>query len=798
MKRRVLLALVLFLTLAIPAVSAETLYVDISSSSCSDANSRQQAMNQGTPWCDLGAAFSKVESGDKVIVAAGTYRNVNTYIFSNKNFAQTVLFQAESRKAVITAAYPDFEAKNEYWKQENTEINTWRTNQLKATGSSVGCYQAKDNSPLYPYAKESEFYAAGMPEGTYWDATNKVLKIRLDQGKDPNSISLECHQGDVIRINSVNNFKLDGFTMMGGHDIVRVENSNGISINNNRILGGLSDAGAIDMRGGSGYSVRYNQVTRNQPESWWWELAKNGVNTETSGIWLDNSGDGTIVERNQVTGYFNGIVLYSTKTGMFKEAKVRYNTISSSYDDSIEIEEYANGYNISYNNISNYFVAFSLVPADSSQMRSYVYYNMMTGKRSIKFTKTTTSSGTDFKQDASKPMTNVQVGPNNIQPIEIIQVPVPPITIPSTTTGGSSGGSSSGGSSSGGGGGGSIVTTPTQQENQTSPQQTSGQNTSSTQNTQNQNTTTAPSQASQSNSSGQQNLSAESQSQASQDSSNNNASQTQNSTSETGSTENSTIVAQQQESSPGQGGSGEACGNGFCGLGETCSSCSVDCGTCNPEILKILRDSDSGGSQEVNLVDTTNLQAAQPDTTHEDSIVESKKQAVMNRMSGELIKEFPETESGLAWANALIAAFVCIGLALAGVLMMQNSETIVPFDNRKKHAYIEYHGSSGPAGTLHESESFVAKSQKSSSPSVVEMASLAELYKVYPEHTRKLVEYINRSRSAGINDELTKKSLLESGWTPGIIDLLMFDIENKGTAPTQFQDPRITNLNNYF
>lgn len=394
---------ILVLIFQINQVIAADIYVNVNNNACRDTYSRQEAMNSSKPFCTISAAFQKAESADNILVADGVYRNASGHILSDKSFENQVTIRATGTNAIITAAHPGFDRSNTKWTKEGTSGNVWTTNAIDVATQDLTCHLKDNTYPLFPYRDSNQFYDGSMPEGTLWNDASNILKIRLSGSKNPNNISIECHNAETLQINNVDNVKIQGLIFRGGIKLLRLQGNNDLIITGNKFYGGLSDSGAIDIRNGNRYRLSYNLISRTQP-AWWWELTKYGINTETSAIWGKDGGQNLEIERNSITGYFNGIVLYTESTGKFQDAKIRFNTLTDIYDDAIEIEMYANGYNISHNNITNYYVAVSLAPADSSQKRSVIQYNKLTNPRTIEFRRNEDSNGLDLKTSGVTPI----------------------------------------------------------------------------------------------------------------------------------------------------------------------------------------------------------------------------------------------------------------------------------------------------------------------------------------------------------------------------------------------------------
>ena len=372
--------------------SSTTLYINISNPSCSNSYTRTQATNPGTPWCDLNT--TSAINNDTVFIANGIYRNTNGFTFTSKNYTSTVTYVGQNQDLVIlTSSYSGLEVNNTLWNnQSNSTINLWNTTHITGSSAAVGCYYKNNATPLFVYSSYAALtnmngYADGVTgEGTYFDSTNDVLYLKLNDKRTPRNISLECTKSPVISLTDSKGITFTNFTVRGGYQGITAKSSatpsNHIKVDKLKIFTSHG-LGAIDFRNGLNYTITNNNITSSRPGDWDWNDMKGSYAQESAGIRTENTGNNVTIDHNFVNGYFNGMILVTTSAGKSCGLRAWNNTIRDTYDDAVELEDYGCAYNITGNDIFNAFVSLSMAPWNSSRAKSYITNNLWLSERLV-------------------------------------------------------------------------------------------------------------------------------------------------------------------------------------------------------------------------------------------------------------------------------------------------------------------------------------------------------------------------------------------------------------------------------
>lgn len=401
-----------------------TLYVNVSHPSCSDSYSRSQAINPSTPWCDISAAESYAQSGDTVVVADGTYRDFDTYNF-NANWNSTVTLQAQSNNTIITGSQTSSceVAGNTCWTNSSNSTNTNMWTRSITTGSTtVGVTYINTSQPILRCSANNlsiSITNRGF-ECTYF--TSNTLYLDLEAGKNPNNIPFYIWKGDTISLDSVTNVAFKGFTIVGGEQLVTVGSGypTNITFENNRILGGYSDTGAVDIRRVIGLNFINNTIYRTQLSSWWWFMIKqSNLGGETAGFYCEGACNNMQIINNTISNYYNGIVVFNTTApGNVQNIRVSNNNITNIVDDGIEFEGYGNNVTIFNNTIYDTYVAVSLTPFNSTGIATLIEYNQIHAVKRINYSKSgstyTSRQNGAFKLLENSSLVNAVINHNSI------------------------------------------------------------------------------------------------------------------------------------------------------------------------------------------------------------------------------------------------------------------------------------------------------------------------------------------------------------------------------------------------
>ncbi len=363
------------------------LFVDKGNTNCDDSYSRTQALSGQTPWCSLTPAVSKMQDGDTVYVLGGTYRSTGPLTISGKTFSKkTTITAYPGEHPVITTAIASLEtAPNNKWTfAGDSTHNLWYTSYTKTTtGEFVGRYMDTGVS-LFTYSTSfslhnslSDLRDTANPEGLFYDSGSKRIYVRFDDlKKDPNNIRLSISENIGFDIENVDGagLEISGFTIQDSYRNIYVKNSDNVIIKDNTAIGGIY---SIDVRSSGNVVINGNEVQMSPGSDWTWNDDTKRSAMETSGICLIDDLDNLVVSGNLLHGYFNGIYVFTQKTGKFKDIQVFNNTLHDIYDDAIEIEDYCNGGRFFRNKVTDAFVAISLSPVDATQKTCRVYNNVL-------------------------------------------------------------------------------------------------------------------------------------------------------------------------------------------------------------------------------------------------------------------------------------------------------------------------------------------------------------------------------------------------------------------------------------
>ncbi len=394
------------------------LFVDQNNPNCHDSYSRSRALSSDTPWCSLGAALDKFRDGDTIYVLEGTYRSREPFSISGRTFSKDTAVKAyPGEHPVLTTAMAGYEnPPGQVWKfAGSASDNLWYTDFARSSPDEVVARYADSGVSLFTYSPHftkqkslSQLKDAKNPEGVFYESGKKRLYIRFDDNdKDPNSIGLSISDSIVFMLDKVDAKRLEisGFIIRDGNKGISIRNSEGIFISNNTVEGGLQ---GIDVKTSHDITIGDNNVRMKPGDGWSWNDDMKMSAMETSGIWLQDDKAGMDVFGNSVSGYFNGIMVYSTSTGKFSGIEVYDNIIHDIYDDGLEIEDYCNGGDFYNNTIYDSFVAISLSPVDAREKRCTVHNNVLVPDKRILWDHSGfRDKGECFKIIADKPLQNV-------------------------------------------------------------------------------------------------------------------------------------------------------------------------------------------------------------------------------------------------------------------------------------------------------------------------------------------------------------------------------------------------------
>lgn len=392
--------------------TAATLYVDNANAGCSDATITRATNNASNPFCLTNTtAFMQAQAGDVILVAAGDepYWQTLAAGYNLNGIAANVIMIAQEG-ANFTSAYTDFRGSNSYWKNEQNVSDgskIWNSTRISTGSTYVACFYEPLQIAL-TYAPAKANLTQTSPYFPNWSSfwttstTPDELRLKLPADINPNDGGFYCGKNSpIFDITNVVNF-----TITGGYYIVvqyLVSNGsgvNGLLINDTIITGGVNDNGVIRIENADRIQVRNNEIVKTDNEQFgvWWNLVKQATsNTETSAVKFQDCRD-CDVTNNVIAGYFNGVYVTGTSAGASSGNVITGNDISSIMDDCLELENFVESEQVTYNNCTASFVGLSVTPANSSTGYSNVSFNIFDINRSILYNSPThTTSGATIK-----------------------------------------------------------------------------------------------------------------------------------------------------------------------------------------------------------------------------------------------------------------------------------------------------------------------------------------------------------------------------------------------------------------
>jgi hypothetical protein len=387
------------------ANSNNVLFVDMNNPTCSDYNSRNNALNGDTPWCTLKIAMEKVESGDIVYVKQGTYNDWN--YLRDKSFSQKTIFTSyPGEDVILTHVYADFlNTPNYQWNDIGTsDKNIWVTRVNNFDIYDFTVITDNNGEMFYIYNNYADFNQNKQINAIWADEINNKIYIKFeDQNANPRNIPLHVSHNEygVIRIENVKGAEvvISNFTIQYGGWQVYIRNSVGVTIKDNTINGGLRGIYGVHHTGEeiSNIKIQNNLITGYFDPEWSWNEIKTNIASrhESSGIHLINVNENIIIDNNKVHTWFNGIFLDSNLIRN-KNAKILNNEIWNIFDDGLEIEDLQENARVHDNTIYDAFVGLSLAYGDCTGS-CYFFNNIVVSNKEIKWTDTENMYGECFK-----------------------------------------------------------------------------------------------------------------------------------------------------------------------------------------------------------------------------------------------------------------------------------------------------------------------------------------------------------------------------------------------------------------
>ncbi len=343
-----------------PTPTGGELWVDGASGSDSNPGT------QGQPLATIQAALELAQPGDTVRVAAGVYYEALDFPRGGEN-GQPIVLSGEAG-AVLSGADADLANGNPAWADEGDGIYS--------TDFTGECwYLAVEDLRIYDYQSLSELQEesgkmgvpGALPGGFYVDESAGRLYLRLPDRSDPGGQTVYAAvRGVAILLDTITDVVIEGME-------IRHFNSVGVDVR---------DSARCWVRGNhihhldSGVRIRRELAHNNVVEDnrfrdtsvyfWPWDSCK-GETCEASGVSV-NHGEGNVVRRNTVEGFFNGIYTGAwdtTDEAIARNTDVYENTLSQIGDDGVEPEGACVNHRFFENTMVEVYNAISLAPIET-------------------------------------------------------------------------------------------------------------------------------------------------------------------------------------------------------------------------------------------------------------------------------------------------------------------------------------------------------------------------------------------------------------------------------------------------
>ena len=320
----------------------------------------------GRPFATINEAVRLAGPGDTVLVHPGVYRE--HVAVERSGSAESYLTIRGEPGAALDGSDEAFAAGTADWERVPDREGVYAASALFETS-----YIARGAQRLYHFASVDGLAGneEASIEGGWWqDLDAGKLYLKLPNGRDPSGESIQVGRiriGIEIRPQA-HHVLVEGFEVrnFGGERWgagVDVRDAAYCVIRGNRIAHCPT---AIRVRGTAGHDtlVEDNECTQHNPHRWPWNRVK-GTDHEDSGI-STTEGYGTVVRRNRIHGYFNGIIASTwgdLENPAYNENVDTYeNEIWDIGDDCLEPEGTCTNMRYFRNRMRDCLVGISLAP----------------------------------------------------------------------------------------------------------------------------------------------------------------------------------------------------------------------------------------------------------------------------------------------------------------------------------------------------------------------------------------------------------------------------------------------------
>jgi MYXO-CTERM domain-containing protein len=318
------------------------------------------------PLATIGAALDLAQPGDTVRVADGVYYE-SLDLPRGGDTDQPIVLRGEPG-AVVSGADADLAEGAPVWTHEGDGIYT--------TDFTGQCrYLAVGDLRIYDYQTLSELQAESgkmgvdgvLPGGFYVDEGAGRLHLRLPDRSDPNGQVVYAAVRDVaILLDTLTDVVIEGLEIRHFNSVgVDVRDSARCWVRSNHIH--HLDSGVRIRRPLAHHNVvEANRLRDTSVYFWPWDSCK-GETCEASGVSV-NDGEGNVVRRNTIEGFFNGIYTGAwdtTDESIARDTDVYENTLFQIGDDGLEPEGACVNHRFFENTLVEVFNAISLAPIET-------------------------------------------------------------------------------------------------------------------------------------------------------------------------------------------------------------------------------------------------------------------------------------------------------------------------------------------------------------------------------------------------------------------------------------------------
>lgn len=427
-KISILLICTLLIVLASFSVNA-AYYINSTHPSCSDAASTTTIQNPSTPGCTVGAYIDLITSPGTVYVQ-GVHNDTSSFNFDSSNSGQqwigtginTAKLQGFNQDIALTDD-------NDWTNVTSSYGGTrpvWMLNSgiLTHTTTSLSMHYA-NGTGLLKCQSQSELTDNTVLGGCYWwNSTGSDLYVSAPVYAaypfNASAISFKVSSGVLVDINGADDFVIANFTLDGATEVVYVvgTGTDNVTIQGNFITNGKSDKGAITTQNaGTNMWILNNTCNGMRPQLANWDDQKNTGDdgNEFSCFWGQNNEAGTKIIGNYMYAVFNGIYLEGSTTRPSADAQLLNNYIVDTYDDAMELENYADNWTVAGNQMYNGYVGMSISPFYSLR-RSFIVNNTIQSARIINESGTVgdTARGPGWKAVGYTPAPNGNKSVHNV------------------------------------------------------------------------------------------------------------------------------------------------------------------------------------------------------------------------------------------------------------------------------------------------------------------------------------------------------------------------------------------------